>query len=393
MTASKPALVVAFYANPDRYPPTYNAVRLLGEHFRVRVVCRNNADAPGMVWPDDVRIDRVGPPLADAAKLAASAGAKLREYAGFVAALRRVVAEERPRVIFAYEPHALVAAALTGSRAPVVYQRHEIEELEQLDARSLQSWIIRASLRLTRRAALVIFPEEHRARYNLRFARDPRPPLIVPNFPLRAAFPPLPALGPLVADRLRDKVVFYRGAMGHHAGIPEAVRALAHLPPDVRLRLCGASSPAFTAEIAALAASLGLADRVRNEGFLPSFDALNRETAKAAVGLVLYKPAHENLRHIGSATNKLYEYAACGVPVVATDGPTFRDFLGDEPWMAYADPRDPRSVAAAITELLADAGKYEERCAAARRAFEERLNYEAVFAPVVERVLRLADIG
>jgi glycosyltransferase involved in cell wall biosynthesis len=322
--------------------------------------------------------------------MAASAAAKLREYVGFTRAVRRALAEDRPRVVYAYEPHALVAAALARAQVPVVYQRHEIEELDHLPTRSLHGWILRASLPLSRRAALVVFPEKERARYYLGFSRDPRPPLIVPNFPLRAKFPPVASLAELVRERLRDKVVFYRGAIGADNGIPEAVRAMTHLPEGVRLRLCGPSSPSVAADLEALAAQLGVGPRVRYEGFLPSFEALNQETTRATVGVVLYHAVHTNWEHVGSATNKLYEYAACSLPAVVPDRPTFRSFLEGESWVEYADPADPRDVARAVLRVVGDDARYAARCRAAREAFEARFNYEAVFAPLQARVLALA---
>ena len=141
-----------------------------------------------------------------------------------------------------------------------------------------------------------------------------------------------------------------------------------------------------------LAASLGVAARLRYDGLVP-FERLNRETVRAAVGLVLYQAVSTNLEHNVSATNKLYEYAACGLPVVAPDRPGFRAYLGGERWVELADAADPAAVARAIAAVLVDGARYEERARAARRAFEERFNFERVFAPLLARVEELAGKG
>jgi len=91
-----------------------------------------------------------------------------------------------------------------------------------------------------------------------------------------------------------------------------------------------------------------------------------------------------------SATNKLYEYAACGLPALVPDRASYREVLGAEPWVEFVDETDPRSIAAAITRILSDRAGYDARCRAARRAFEERFNYEAVFAPLLSRIVALA---
>ncbi len=388
-TLGLPGLLVVFYGNPDRYPPTRNAILMLREHFRVHLVCRAGAEPPSASWPDEVRVERVGPRLSDQEKTDGSPAAKLREYLGFVWAVRRALSAERPAVAYAYEPHALSALALAGCRAKVVYHRHELEDAGPFVWGSIQSWVQALARRRGRQASLVVFPEEHRAEMYQRAVGDPRSALIVPNFPLLAAFPapsPWPAL---LEARWQQKVVLYRGSLGPGNGILQMVRALPHLDPGVSLRLCGSADPRFVQEFEGIAAELGVAGRLRYDGFVP-FDRLNRETLAAAAGTVLYQPTGVNNEFNATATNKLYEYAACGVPVVVPSSPTYRSFFAGESWVEHAQPDDPAAVAAAIQRLFVDRGRYEERCRAARRAFEERFNYEIVFAPLLERILALA---
>ncbi len=44
-----------------------------------------------------------------------------------------------------------------------------------------------------------------------------------------------------------------------------------------------------------------------------------------------------------------------------------------------------------MTRLTDGRAAYEERCRAARQAFEERLNYEVVFEPVKAEAIRLSE--
>src|SRR4051812_18830722 len=169
MSAVLPRLLVVFYANPDHYPPTFNAVSLLREHFDVRVVCRKS-DRETRLWPAGVRLDRVGPSRTSAESMAMSKAEKLREFMAFVWAVRRALTEQDPALVLAYEPHAFTAVSLAGARAPIVYQRHEVEELDRLDRRTLGGLVSHYALRKSREAALLVFPEAHRAAYYQRFA-------------------------------------------------------------------------------------------------------------------------------------------------------------------------------------------------------------------------------
>jgi glycosyltransferase involved in cell wall biosynthesis len=388
MPSSPPRLLVVFYANPDQYPPTYNAVSLLRACFRVRVVSRRT-ERESRSYPEDVRLDRVGAARSAQEAAAQSAPRKLADFLEFVAAVRRAIREDAPRVIYAYDPYAIVAVALAGGRAPLVYQRHEVEELDRISRRSLGGWVLRASLPLSRRAALVVFPDRGRAEYYARFVPGLPEPMIVPNFPLRATFP-APDLASLVDGRFERRQVFYRGALGGSNGLREAVRAFARVAPPASLRLCGPGSPDFVRELEALATELGVRDRVDLAGFIPSFDQLNRETLAGSVGLLLYRAVDTNWAWSASAVNKLYEYAACGMPALAPDRASYREFLGGEDWVELVDEADPAAIAAAIERVLSDRARYAERCRAARRAFEERFNYESAFAPLRDRIVALA---
>jgi glycosyltransferase involved in cell wall biosynthesis len=110
---------------------------------------------------------------------------------------------------------------------------------------------------------------------------------------------------------------------------------------------------------------------------------------ESSLGLVLYGSSTVNEEHMGSASNKLFEYAARGIPVVVPDRRSFREFLVGESWVAYADPRNRESMANAIRGIFADQYRYTAMCYAARRAFEQKYNYEHVFAPVIQRLLQL----
>ena len=73
--------------------------------------------------------------------------------------------------------------------------------------------------------------------------------------------------------------------------------------------------------------------------------------------------------------------------------PSFRRALEGEEWAGYADLSEPAAIAREIEHFLADRDRYRRACRAARRAFEERYNFERVFPPLLERLLALAQAG
>ena len=258
---SRPRLLVVFYANPDDYPPTYNAVSLLAEHFDVRVVCRKT-ERESRLWP---------------AGLSAPA---------FVPS----------EPVLANEPHAFAPLQLAGCHAPIVYQRHEVEELDSFDRRSLGGWVSRLALRRNHRAAQMVFPKAARAEYYTRFARPPAAPLVIPNYPFLHSFP-RPDLSKFLPQRAEDRVVFYRGNLGVGNGILEAIRAMPAISAATRLRLCGRASSEFEQMMRATAQRCAVTARVELAGFVP-FDTLNQQSLAASVGLMLYQAVDTNWTNI-----------------------------------------------------------------------------------------------
>ncbi|MGC2495963.1 glycosyltransferase family protein [Candidatus Binatus sp.] len=388
----KPRLLITIYANPDYYPPTVYAVRILSKYFKIHILCRNMSE-PFQQWPSEVAIERMGEYASARGKEASSAIAKLTEYAKFVARTRVLIRHMQPLSVYSYDPHALAASIVgrAGRRStPLIFHAHELPETQNLSWRSLEGWVVRAALLGTKSADTVVFPEKNRARHWLTAARDPRTPIIVPNCPDRSYYSPPADWSETIAARYRAREVVYVGYAGAENGHLEGLRAIAMTGDGIRMRIIGGYRPEFGMKFNALARELGVTERVSLDGWLRQDELLARASA-AGAGLSLHKAVSKGLEYQGSASNKLFEYAAMGLPVVVPDRKSYRDFLGDAEWVTYADIDEPESIARAITSIFADRERYVAMSRAARRAFEEQYNYERVFAPALERICALAD--
>ncbi len=132
-------------------------------------------------------------------------------------------------------------------------------------------------------------------------------------------------------------------------GLDVAVEAVALLDPVAlphRLDVYG-DGP-FRPDVEAAIALTGVADRVQLHGRV-ALDDLPRLLATSDVGLVPSRP-EPYLQY--SLSTKLLEYAAMGVPTVASDLRTFRAHFTDAA-VRYVPGGDPGALAAAIRELAA----------------------------------------
>jgi glycosyltransferase involved in cell wall biosynthesis len=351
-------------------------------------------DEPIQQWPSEVTVERIGAYASVGEKEGAGAQTKLIEYAKFAARTRALIKQMQPAIVYSYDPYAFVASLLgrIGARStPLIFHLHELWETEGLPWNSLQKWVVKAALTGTKSADAVVFPEKYRSHYWQQAAGDLRALIVVPNCPEKSYFPAPADWSETIAGRYRAREAVYVGYASADNGHLEALRAIA-MADGTTIRVIGRFRPEFEASFKALASELGITERLRLDGWIAHNEVIAR-ASRSSVGLSLYKPVTKNLEYMGSASNKLFEYAAMGLPVVVPDRASYRDFLGDAEWVTYADVEVPESIARAIRSIFADRERYVAMSLAARRAFAERYNYERAFAPALDRIFELGGVA
>jgi glycosyltransferase involved in cell wall biosynthesis len=88
--------------------------------------------------------------------------------------------------------------------------------------------------------------------------------------------------------------------------------------------------------------------KVDYHGTVPFSDVLTHLSA-SAVGLVCNQPEHD---YDKAQPNKLFEYMAAGLPVVASNFPSWREIVEGHQCGLTVDPAQPREIAQAIDTLL-----------------------------------------
>lgn len=132
-------------------------------------------------------------------------------------------------------------------------------------------------------------------------------------------------------------------------GLDVAITGLAGVRPDIDWRLDVYGDGPWRPEIEAAIERTGAGDRICLHGRVP-MDDLPGLLANADIGLVpsLAEPYLEY-----SLSTKLLEYAAMGVPVIASDLATFRHHFTDAA-VRFVPGSDPDAIARAVEERVAD---------------------------------------
>jgi glycosyltransferase involved in cell wall biosynthesis len=358
---------------PAGYPPLINAASLMAEAGWEVTFLSAPIEGNRLELPSHPRIAvRAIPPRPSHVMGKAA-------YVRYAVCAADLALRVRPDVVYASDPlgaaPGLLAARL--ARARLVYHEHDSPA-----PGSLPPLLRRARSVAARRAQLVIFPNEERARTaQSELALSPDRLRIVWNLPRKAELPPL---APLPEGRL---VVYYHGSITPDrlpAAVAEAVRRLSG---RACLQIVGREAPGATGYVQRLLNSAcKQTDIIHYAGQVPGHADLVAMAAQAHVGLALM-PCHSddvNMRHMVGASNKPFEYMAAGLALLVTDRTDWREMFVGPGYARACDPADPSSIAAALMWFLDHEQDRRRMGALGRARIEAEWNYDQSFAPIIE---------
>jgi glycosyltransferase involved in cell wall biosynthesis len=301
-------------------------------------------------------------------------------YARYTAAAARLAMNLRPDIVYASDPlgagPGLLAARLAS--AGLVYHEHDSP-----DPGSLRPSLARARAAAARRADLVIFPNEARARIaqaELGFSEDRLH--IVWNMPRRAELPPLDnhPEAPLI--------VYYHGSIGPDRLPAAVVEAVRRSCGRACLRIAGYEGPSaagYVQRLLELGGGSNSTAVVDYAGQVPGRADLVATAARAHVGLALvpHNGTDVNLRHMTGASNKPFDYMAAGLALLVSERSDWRDMFVAPGYARACDPADPASIAAALTWFIDHPAERRLMGASGRSKIRTEWNYDLAFAPVI----------
>lgn len=387
---AKKTIGIIIYNNPDYYPPTINAIHLLSEHFDIVLIGRNQ-ERPFWEYPANVSVHRLGKYTSVREREQQSAVIKLWEYTNFLVQASHLL--KNVSLIYAYDAFGYTAAYLSqfmgSSSIPLIYHNHDLcSQLVSLS--TLSGWIQRGERHWIHQAHLVVFPSLERGLLFKQLTNFQGQLMIVPNYPRKSYFPVHQNFKNIIFQRFQKAQIFLQGTISVKNSLLELIKCLTFLDDSIELKLIGP----IQEEEKYLMKDFALDNQVahRTKYFMPvPYNELASHTWFATVGVCLYKKTDINHQTMGTASNKIYEYAACGLPVIVSDQPNYREHLAGESWVRFADPDDSYSIASAVQDILSDFTKYKAMCLASRRAFEDKYNYESAFLPVFAKIQDLVN--
>lgn len=171
------------------------------------------------------------------------------------------------------------------------------------------------------------------------------------------------------------EALVFMGHLKENSGVDLVLRSLPSLIerfPKLSLTLAG-TGPAEEG-LKKLASELGLNERVKFTGFIESHEELEKIICCCAVGLALYNP-EKDVFSANADPGKPKVYLGCGLPVIITDVPLVAKEIearGAGKIASY----DTSSLSSALSEILADYGKYRAAAEEMGRAYDWDVIFE-----------------
>lgn len=158
-------------------------------------------------------------------------------------------------------------------------------------------------------------------------------------------------------DNFDKRVLFYSGSFQVNKGVEILLDAYSQLKTsDVKLILAGGRSPVEIDVIKTIMNQKKIRGEVIITGWMP-YAALLDMLKEATVGVIPLKDTFYN-RYL-TAPSKLFDYLSFGVPIVASDLSSLRDFLSENQNALFVEPNKPEALAQAIDAILSDRNRYD----------------------------------
>ena len=198
----------------------------------------------------------------------------------------------------------------------------------------------------------------------------------IPNFPKRSFMQQF-GRAKQSADVIR---LIYQGRLSEGHGFEDIIDILPQTVNGKQLQLVlkGFIDEAYLDRLRKQAVDNGVEKQLIFHG--PSaYIEVPRLTATCHIGLAIHYKADIMTTTLGTSSNKTYEYAALGLPVILLDNPHFKEHLGQFSWASFTDGSGP-SLIKCIEEID---NNYSQLSGSAHADFEQRLNFECNFQPAV----------
>jgi glycosyltransferase involved in cell wall biosynthesis len=376
---SNKTLLVAIYSHPEYYPPTLSALENLSALYKDIYVLHRNLHGFNWKYPSNVYL--IGPEKQFTPREVERAGVmrKMGWYLAYSRELLRTMRKYKPDTLLIYDFLAILAYRMIDSLAPdpriTWYHNHDVAE-EQYIKKNTISWLSWKSEKwLFPKLQIFSLPSVERKRcFPMELLKGRF--IFLPNFPSALIYQKNDQV-----NRFADPVyrILFQGSIGPLHGLEEIIALLKEkiTGKDLVLVLKGFISPEYLGQLKSIADFHKVSDKLIYIG--PTDYRQVIENGKTChIGIGIHKKNDIMNQTLGTASNKIYEYAALGLPVILYDNAHFREILGRFAWAFFTDTSQS-SLKQCLEDIILNYSSLSNQAAA---DFCRQLSFEHYFISV-----------
>jgi glycosyltransferase involved in cell wall biosynthesis len=267
----------------------------------------------------------------------------------------------------------------------VVYHEHDSPDLN-----IARTWFMKKVLNYRKKVAndfeLCVLPQHTRVLQFIETTQRSGPTVCVWNCPR------LDEIQNVNSSGNTGLVAYYHGNVSSDLLPGNLIVAASRFKGIIRVQAAGYEAPGsqgYLQRLTTLATNHGMDKGLEYLGAMPRKQLLCC-ASKANVGLSLNSKHSNNynLRHLVGASNKLFDYMACGLPVLVSDLPEWVSAFVEPGYGRACDPDDPDSIEAELRWFLDHPQERREMGRKCQNKIREDWNYETMFAGVLSALER-----
>ena len=371
-------IIIAIYSHPEFYPPTLNSINELSKIFKKIIVYSRNVLASDWEYPQNVELIVSGTYVSIRDSETQTLYKKISSFLTYTNGFRKLIYSENPDWVQVCD--AIPLACLSLMRLPnwnknfkLWYHSHDVLDKKLIRKFSI-SWI--ASLTQNnafKRINIFTLPAEERKKY---FPLDlfKGKYYYLPNFPSIFFYNQFYKEKEINQKQLN---LIFQGSIGDGHGIENIIPILNTSVNgySLYLHLKGFITETYKSELLKIAENSNTVEKIIFHG-VTSYKKVPEIASYCHVGIGIHVKDDIMNQTLGTSSNKLYEYAALGLPVLLYDNDHFRTHFQDFEW-AYFTDLSSESILNSLKRIIE---KYNTLSLSAHNDFINKLNYEKYFS-------------
>jgi len=164
--------------------------------------------------------------------------------------------------------------------------------------------------------------------------------------------------------------LIYVGGLAEARGITQIVQAMEHLSDNVRLMLLGKF---FSDTYEETVKSLKGFKKAKHFGKIP-FERIPDYLFQAHIGIICLWPTESYYRSV--EPTKLFEYMSAGLPIIASNFPSWQKIVEENKCGICVDPLKPKEIAGAVERLIRHPEEMKRMGENSRKLVMEKYNWQ-----------------